>query len=1022
MSGDTAFSGHADEFLAAERILLVPLLESLSLPRNKLVLVPGNHDVDRSLVDWDLEEGLRVRLSDRDAANELLCDVARLSNATRRLQPWQNFHEQFYANDPPEELPPLGYLFQAQAGSLGIRVAALNSAWRSASDDDRGKLVVGDQQVRSALSAAAAGDVCVLVCHHPPEWLASWDADNLRRLTGGANVLLLTGHDHVADPVAETSLRGNVLHNRSGCLYETFEYRNGYSLIDIGAERASTVIALRNWYRPRRAFGPAEDGAEGGVLSVDWPKEHSTEMTLRSEVAHSSVMSALTDIVHQRSIISEYLADRGSDLAIEDVLVAPRLWPLPYREAVAIATQSRTKQERVDNRELVETSEVVLVSGDPESGVTGSLLWLLAQRYEASATHLPVYIRFDRHFKETRFMRGLRRELVRYGVSVGREEPLPPLIIAVDDVLPGNRGALDAFARFVKERPEHSYIVGCHGDVYEELAAALGRADISTSVAHVGPFGRRELRTFIEKLNGSPSRDLVDRVMKIVATERLPRNPFVITALVTIILKNIELAEVNESSLLNAYVSFLLGQGETYDQSGSEMDHRRREHLLSMVAISLSDANRVAMPRLELEEFIAKYFRDRGWTDRLSPGRVADDLIRRHILHQSREGTVGFRHPAFRALFSGKAIHESPQFAARLVADPITNEAAIRHAAGLTRNDADLLEAVRNSTQLLFEKAAAGFDVAMFDLIKSKPGWSKDDPDLEALRDRLDVPLPEDPAEEEVDEQVDAYHDTLDFYDDVTEPSAGLHPVDTAWMAARFVGGVLRNSELVDDLDLKTSVVKTVLSDWSIFVVMAAVREDQESVLLEMIMENAERNQGAEPVDRDAVARVVELILVFITVLAVQGSLGTIHLEGTVALALDDDEFMASTAHALFATMLYVAIGAPDWPDRMSALYDRHREHPVVAELVRTYALTMYRLGQLSGSEEPKVEAFLVEAFAGQPQAAPGPVRTVVRSEQRSRAIEQLRGAKRSAQRRKSPSRALDDLLEDEVEESESRE
>jgi predicted MPP superfamily phosphohydrolase len=987
MSGDLAFSGTAEQFQIAGSQLLEALEGALELDRSRIVVVPGNHDVDRGAIDHDSEAGYRSLIESREAANELLADETRLGRATKRLAAWDKFHDEFYAGVSIDRIPPLGFLHRVETEDSVVLVAALNSAWRSSDDDDQGRLILGEQQVRAAVAALESADLPIFVFHHPPDWLARWDADEVRRLTARAKGLVLTGHDHLPDPTLETSVRGTVLHSRGACIYETFDYRNGYSLLDIDRAQSRTRVFLRDWYRDRDVFDAAVSLAPKGVLDLDWPVR-GTDLVVPSDVPYSHVMSSLCEIVQQRSIISDYLAESSSDAKIDEILVPPRLWPLPYREAVAMAARGGAKPERVENRELLTTTKVVIVAGETESGVTGTLLWLLADRFETTETKLPVYLPFDPRFKDTRFERGIRRELTRYGVVLEQADPIPELILATDDIAPAHSGALTAFVRFVTEHPEHSFLLGCHGETYEQLERALSAAGVEVEVVHVGPFGRRELRAFVEKLAGGPSDELVERVTKIVRSERLPRNPFIITALVIVILKNIDLSDVNESSLLNAYVSFLLGQGESYDRHGLEMDHRRREHLLSMFARHLIDEDRVSVPRLALEEFVAQYFRERGWGDRLSPGRIADDLISRRVLHESVEGTVGFRHPAFRALFAGMAMLEDKSFSQQLVADPLGNENAIRHAAGLKRSDPDLLRDVAAATRSVMSDATYGFETAMFDLIKSRPGWSREHPDVEALVARLEAPLPEPPQEEEIDEQVDSYHDNLDFYEasGITE----RHPVDVAWGVATSLARVLRNSELVDDLELKADVLKAVLDDWSVFVVMAAVREDQEGALRSHVEELL--GEGAmEDVDPDAVARFFELIITFITVIAAQTTLGTIHLEGTLRRVLDDEEFMESTAHALLATMLYAATGNSDWPDRMATLYNRHAEHPIVAEMVRSYALARYRFGELGEGEATKVESFLANVYTGDPPATSGQVRSIARGQQRDRAVAQLR-------------------------------
>ena len=97
----------------------------------------------------------------------------------------------------------------------------------------------------------------------------------------------------------------------------------------------------------------------------------------------------------------------------------------------------------------------------------------------------------------------------------------------------------------------------------------------------------------------------------------------------------------------------------------------------------------------------------------------------------------------------------------------------------------------------------------MFELMEARPGWVRENPDLEELARRLDGPEPVVPDEDVLDAQVDAMHDDLDFYE-ATRP-VERHPLDVSWDMARELAQLLRNSELVDDLDLKADVLRAVL-------------------------------------------------------------------------------------------------------------------------------------------------------------------------------------------------------------------
>ena len=49
-SGDVAFSGQPEEYIAARRNFFNPLLEAANLRRDQLFIVPGNHDLNKKKI------------------------------------------------------------------------------------------------------------------------------------------------------------------------------------------------------------------------------------------------------------------------------------------------------------------------------------------------------------------------------------------------------------------------------------------------------------------------------------------------------------------------------------------------------------------------------------------------------------------------------------------------------------------------------------------------------------------------------------------------------------------------------------------------------------------------------------------------------------------------------------------------------------------------------------------------------------------------------------------------------------
>ena len=330
-SGDLANFGQDADFALALELLLIPLERTLGLERDRFVLVPGNHDVDRDKIDEFSEKGLSELLQDRDTVNGLLAAPDKLATATARLEAWDTFRSEFYADVPGvDSVSPLAFVhvLDAPGGSLGI--VALNSAWRSSSDLDHGKLLVGEAQAIPALDAISQCDTNLVAMHHPLDWLARFDADILRAQFEGRGMFVLTGHEHKPDPGSTRSARGGLIQDRTGCLYETHDYENTYSIIDVAPREPVISIYVREWYKdrsPAGVFDAATRLAENGRV----------DLTAANHVSHrhppySVVMSALTAMVRDRSVVAD-TADIANANGISALLVTPRLSIAPYTEA-----------------------------------------------------------------------------------------------------------------------------------------------------------------------------------------------------------------------------------------------------------------------------------------------------------------------------------------------------------------------------------------------------------------------------------------------------------------------------------------------------------------------------------------------------------------------------------------------------------------------------------------------------------------------------------------------------------------
>jgi predicted MPP superfamily phosphohydrolase len=142
ISGDIAFSSRPEEYNLATKFL-DDLLKTTNLPKERLFLVPGNHDVDRNAIS-PLTAKVASLLNSRDAVHDLLSHKEDRGSMFRRFHHYQEFVNKYFGKECPSfDNTHYFYTQRIPITNLNIVVLGLNSSWLAASDEDRHRLVLG---------------------------------------------------------------------------------------------------------------------------------------------------------------------------------------------------------------------------------------------------------------------------------------------------------------------------------------------------------------------------------------------------------------------------------------------------------------------------------------------------------------------------------------------------------------------------------------------------------------------------------------------------------------------------------------------------------------------------------------------------------------------------------------------------------------------------------------------------------------------------------------------------------------
>lgn len=256
VTGDLAFSGQPSEYELV-RAFFDKLLGITGLSLERLFIVPGNHDVDWNLItplakDFSFKEQM-----DRQAIKSVLDSPDDRHRLFARFKWYANFFNEYFKDQLDFNDTRYFYTHVLDIGGRRVAILGLNSAWLSVGDEDeRLKLVIGEQQTRAALRSAkeASADLKIALLHHPYDWIKGFDqSDSMEPLIIRCD-FILHGHLHKAATTQLSTPDGSAIIIAGGACYETRDYPNSYNFVRLDFETNRGTIYFREYVDKREGF------------------------------------------------------------------------------------------------------------------------------------------------------------------------------------------------------------------------------------------------------------------------------------------------------------------------------------------------------------------------------------------------------------------------------------------------------------------------------------------------------------------------------------------------------------------------------------------------------------------------------------------------------------------------------------------------------------------------------------------------------------------------------------------------
>jgi len=691
-SGDLVNKGGDDSsFLKAKEAFLDPVRDVLQLTDEAILICPGNHDVDRpfALQQTYVEAGLLATLTDSVSLNAHFDKYTNVpfdqDDSNQRLANYFNFAKAHYNKGACFSSSYFDCVVKVSSvGKVGF--AVFNSAWRStgAGDIEQHRLLLAERAVDKAAEQLAGCDIRIAVLHHPLDWLPLWDKKAAQIPLFINFDLVLFGHVHELMPMIEQNAIGECLFAQGGSLYLRRDYFNGYQIIEISQNDDLTIgLNLRTWFdKPRRDFGAAENICAGGKISFSLRRGKDEQKKLA--VQQLLELQAATDRLANSHLRTLQLSTGAT---FDDSFTCP---PLSHKTAAELAgvKPGEYKDNLVELSGVLTADSVMVFSGARESGKT-TIAWKIAKEIllqPSAAPRIPIIVDYSVLKKYDTIDRLIRRHISSLDLEIPGSliEKNYRCVFIVDNVSAAEIGKMDRLKKLISdEQDNHDWCI------FLDEADILSSKDIVKEFGatkppiYIQPFGRGEIRELVKKISPATEIELefADTIIKLVNDNNLPRTPYIVT-LLSSVLQNASIdAAINEATLLDKMIDLLLNKQDPKNMVRSPTDFRGLNIILEQIAFWLKDEDGY-LAENEVLGRLAGFLKERGIPE------SAATLLR----HFESVGIVE-RYRSFQSYFLARYAASNKEFVPKLVED----NAIVRYAkefsllCDLSRKDADLL-------------------------------------------------------------------------------------------------------------------------------------------------------------------------------------------------------------------------------------------------------------------------------------------------------------------------------------------
>ncbi len=832
-SGDIAARGNFQK----ENILkFFSKIKEIVGENTPIITCPGNHDINLSKRKARFEvifSSIKTHADANDLFNDLYKDPD--DNLLAHLEDYNDIASEITSENLKNKI---FFTKKIKIDGKNVGIASLNSAWftKGGGNNDYGKLFIAQHQVERAYDDIKECDIKIAIFHHPLEWLSPDEKTYIQNTLTNSFDLLLCGHMHNTNASSLASNLGNLFTSNTGCLYQTRDYFNGYSIIEIEEGQIRTIA--REYYEQRNCFDKSIRFSSDSTSTFSFEKKKEITAISGEVIRH-------INLIANRKLLSTNSGVAPQELST--IFVEP---PLSYaNEKQYYALESDTEKHKLTTLEnIYKCQGNIIFFGKRESGKSTLLNYIITHEFKKihPQAQLGIVIDLDKS-------RTLERNITRASIlsaainfldgNLNKRELTDLLksghiLVAFDNLNTKNKNDEKVIREFIKEFNSSKYIASAN-EPELQISDFNYNIDLFNEQIHIHSFKKSHTKKlvqnwFIDDLEASNSS--IKLVNKLIDQLNVPSTPFLISMLLWVVEKNKNNSHLfNEASVVQVLIEGLLNKfGE--EKKREDFDSTNLSHFLKEFAFYLDNNKITNISLSNFDNFKIGYFTARGLT---SKENLRNELIEKGILYGD-SNFIGFKFDCFRSFFLAEHFNTNEEVWLNIIRDKKIQDYSVEfeYYSGIYRDKEKLLNEFHEAVKDIFNNI--NFDTEKLslenetNLLLSSTIFgditSNINSNHEIHNENIELDIPN-----------RASLDPSISREKIKTPNDSVH--FNALVALKTFAAILRNSELVANLKLKRESLDNLFTYWDVVFsfLLSMVRTDIKNIITDELTPEQEQ-------------------------------------------------------------------------------------------------------------------------------------------------------------------------------------